>query len=179
MRIGYTGSGYDIESISGRITAIRRARGSDPPLSSQQLCDLIRTTLEDITRTHRCHERERERLAERSQRLKGANVALLSISSTSILATLFAQQGLLMPLTALTTFSSLAISLWQQQFDPDSRASAHKDAADKYYALRNSCRKLVASISELDDADLRDEYSKVLRDLDELTATSLDLSLVV
>lgn len=145
---------------------------TQPPPPGQRLRDLVGKTLSEVARTHKCHEKERELLSTRARRIRAANTLLLAVSSTGLLTTLITQQPAATWVAAITTFTSLLFSLWQLQLAPESQAAAHKDAANKYHALRNRCRALVASMDTIDEPALQQRYADLLADLERLTAAS-------
>lgn len=137
-----------------------------------ELYELVQQTLLDVSRTHRCHEKDREMLSARAARIRAANTILLAISSTGILATVLTEEKTAAWVAAITTFVSLLFSLWQLQFAPEADIAAHKDAADKYYNLRGDLRTFSASMGNLDDRKLDSGYRGLVRELNQLTAGS-------
>lgn len=141
-------------------------------LSRAELYALVKQTLADVSRTHRCHEKDREILSARAKRIRAANTVLLALSSTGILTTLITDNSAATWAAAFTTFASLLFSVWQLQFAPESEVAAHKEAADKYYSLRSEFRTLRARMKTLMDDELESKYESLMRQLNELTAAS-------
>lgn len=106
---------------------------------------VIRESFGRVCYTHKTHEKEVEIQSRNVTKVKWVNIVLITITTGSLLSTLFAGQNLII-VGVIFSAISLGFSIFQLSFDPEKKAASHKQAANSLWLIREKYVNLMADI---------------------------------
>jgi hypothetical protein len=128
---------------------------------------IVRDSLGRLIYTHKTHEKAREIESSRSDVVKWINIVLTSATSGSLVSTVITNQRILLDLSAVLSFLTLAFVIFQLSFNPDGASARHQATARELWYLRERFVNLLSDIESgvpLRDAIvIRDQLTEDLR----------------
>ena len=131
------------------------------PLESQ-----IRELFGRVAYSHKTHEKAADLLQARLHRLKTAEIVLSAITTTGLLATIFAQHDAARYtaiIAALFSTAVLALTTYTKDFDLGSKSQAHTETATRLWDIRESYLSLLGDLRSgaLDEATARERRDQL------------------
>ena len=106
---------------------------------------VIRESFGRVCYSHKTHEKDMEMQAKNVTIVKWVNIILIAITTGSLLSTLFAGQNLIF-VGAIFSAITLGFSIFQLSFDPEKKATSHKQAANSLWLIREKYVNLMTDI---------------------------------
>lgn len=107
----------------------------------------IREAFGRLVYTHKAHMKDYEIQSTLFVVTKWTNIILTSITSSTLLSTIFLDQQLIY-ISAFFSFLSLIFVIFQLSFDPVESAGQHKEVADRLWLIRDSYIELLADMKD-------------------------------
>ena len=123
-----------------------------------------------IEYTYTQHHIIANRLLKKHRLLKITEIVLTAISTVGFLATVIKEQVTLAWIGGLGSALTLGITLYTKDFNLDSEAKKHKDAADALWRVRECYKSLIADFVALSDEEIcskRDALIEMVTDINE------------
>lgn len=106
----------------------------------------IREIYGRVVYTHKTHEKCADILKKRSNYFKYSEIILSAITTTTILGVIFGEGRIFEIVAALTSTSTLALTLYTKEFDLLSIAERHKSTALEILEIREDLLSLLVDI---------------------------------
>ena len=107
----------------------------------------LQSTRNDIAHSHKTHEKERERHAATSSRLRIWNVAIFGVAAASAISAPLLESSIAAWIAAASTTVGLIFTAVQLSATPADDAASHNGAAKAYLELRNDYTRLISDVS--------------------------------
>ena len=107
--------------------------------------ELIRESFGRVAYSHKTHEKEAEIQKTFGTITKWVNIVLIALTAGSLLTTLLSGPNLIVVSAILSTIT-LAFAIFQLSFNPEQKASNHKQAANSLWLIREKHVNLMADI---------------------------------
>lgn len=123
-----------------------------------------------IEYTYTQHHSIARRLQNRHNFFKVAEIVLTAISTVGFLATVIQDQSTLTWIGGIGSALALGITLYTKDFNLDSEAKKHKDAADALWRVREGYKSLITDFDVLSDEEIcskRDMLIQMVADVNE------------
>ena len=123
-----------------------------------------------IEYTYTQHHIIANRLLKKYRFLKIAEIVLTAVSTVGFLATVIRNQAVLAWIDGFGSVVTLGITLYTKDFNLESEAKKHKDAADALWRVRERYKSLIADFGALTDEEIRnkrDALIEVVSDINE------------
>jgi hypothetical protein len=129
---------------------------------------IIRESFGRVAYSHKTHEKAAEIQENRANIVKGLNVVLTALTSTSILGDLISNQIYFQYISPILIVITLAFLIFQLSFNPGQQAEKHRQAAKELWFIRERHVNFLADIknekiSENEIITYRDALLKELR----------------
>lgn len=106
---------------------------------------VIRESFGRVCYSHKTHEKDAEIQSGYATKVKWVNIALIAITTGSLLSTLFTEQNLII-ISAIFSAISLGFSIFQLSFNPQKKAARHKQVANSLWLIREKYINLMADV---------------------------------
>jgi hypothetical protein len=108
---------------------------------------VIRELFGRVVYSHKTQEKEAEMQQKNARDIKILNILLVSLTAGPLLANMITNQKVLLIAGSIFSFLALVFTIFQLSFDPEKRASDHKNTANKLWLIRERFVCLIADIS--------------------------------
>lgn len=107
---------------------------------------VIRESFGRVVYSHKTHEKAAEIENSKADTVKWINVILTTLTSGTIVSTIFTNQSLLVYVSAFLSALTLAFIIFQLSFDPEQKAEKHRQSAKELWYVREKYVNLIADI---------------------------------
>lgn len=128
---------------------------------------VIRESFGRVCYSHKTHEKDAEIQIGHSIIVKWINIVLISITTGSLLSTIFANKNLIF-VGAIFSSITLGFSIFQISFDPEKKATKHKQVANSLWLIREKYINLMADIinSQIKKDEIVKKRDNLINELD-------------
>lgn len=120
-----------------------------------------------VVYSHKTHEKARERASSWATVIKWVNIILTTVTSTTLVTTIFTNQKVLLYIGSILSTLTLAFVIFQLSFDPAKEAERHRATAKALWYVREKYIHLLTDIkanpSGINIPQRRDELVEELR----------------
>lgn len=142
------------------------------PTSTDPNIQAIRESFGRVVYSHKTHEKAREYASHRATIVKWANIALTTVTSTTLVTTVFTDQKVLLYVGSILSTLTLAFVIFQLSFDPANEAERHRTTAKALWYIRERYIHLLTDIkadpTSVNIQQQRDELMEELRKIYDL-----------
>jgi hypothetical protein len=132
----------------------------------------IRESFGRVVYSHKTHEKARERTSRWATVIKWTNIILTTITSTTLISTIFTDQKALLYAGSILSTLTLAFVIFQLSFDPAKEAERHRATAKALWYIREKYIHLLTDIkadpSSVNIQQRRDDLVEELRKIYDL-----------
>lgn len=139
---------------------------------------IIRESFGRTVYSHKTYEKEFEIQEFKSNIFKWSNIVILTIGSSTLLATLITDRNELLITGSVFTALGLALAIFQLSFNPEEKAYKYKQSANQLWQIREKYTCLIADImsEKIKDDDVHLKRDALLKELDLVYKNSLPTS---
>lgn len=127
----------------------------------------IRESFGRVVYSHKTHEKAREMESSKATLVKWVNIILTTLTSTTLVTTIFTNQTVLLYVSSVLSTLTLAFVIFQLSFDPAKEAERHRMAAKALWYVREEYVHLLTDIktdpSSIDVQLRRDDLIEQLK----------------
>src|SRR6266446_7402265 len=132
----------------------------------------IRESFGRVVYSHKTHEKAREIETSKATVVKWVNIVLTTLTSTTLVTTIFTNQKILLYVGSILSTLALAFVIFQLSFDPAKEAERHRATAKALWYVREQYAHLLTDIkadpSAVNISQRRDELVEELKRIYEL-----------
>lgn len=127
----------------------------------------IRESFGRVTYTQKTHEKAAEIENRKAVQVKWINVALTTLTTTSLVSDLFSTDPCLQYASSFLSAATLAFVIFQLSFSPDQKAEKHRQVAKELWAIREKYINLLVDIKNesLDNQNIINQRDLLAKEL--------------